>query len=285
MKHEDVVITCSTAGCGCLSEAVDRIRTLAGQGNVFDTYNLSAKFAEFNRLYFGNKLPEIPCAFEKFKGNVSGECRYSLKFPDGYRPNPTLKRISLNSYYRDAVIVPGSMNIRINTTFKTTEARIDGIFIHEMIHAHLALIGDHEGGNHGASFRKLAKEIGDQRGQVIPLTDSEKADLNTDVAKSIGVLFYTMGNDIIAAIGTPKAAEAAVEPVRAARARYGVSKDDYKIVIVSSLAWTAESEKRPVQRTLGTYKDNRFRVTDPQQIKDLEDAKVLLHIPPGTKPS
>jgi len=115
----------------------------------YASYNLAHKFAYFNQHLFDNKIPECP-----------------IKWDNG------LKKAAGTTYYKmqGRKYIPGSMSISICDRFKRTEQSLDGIVIHEMIHAFLTTNG-HPDHGHGFLFRAKVMDLSHKAGFQIPLSD------------------------------------------------------------------------------------------------------------------
>ena len=97
----------------------------------FDPHYLLQKFNHFNSTLFANKIPPCPIVW----ANMVGE--------------------NGRTYYksRSRSYIPGTLHIEINNRFKRTQADVDALIVHEMIHAYLAVTqGDGDGG-HGFRFQ------------------------------------------------------------------------------------------------------------------------------------
>jgi hypothetical protein len=280
----NLTIRCTDPNCGCTELA--RTLELAGLSESIKDYDLKAKYDLFNKRFFGGMLPDIPVKFRKMKGKLGGVCDATVRLkPGAPKPHPTFKQIAPQVYYKNFELVPGSMSITINTTYQRSEQGLDGILLHEMIHAQLNVEGNF-GDNHGPDFIKRAKEISAQVGFAVPLKDEQEGLELTNGAKPIAVLLVRTKTRTTFALTTPKVAEASVETVRGRYESYRKLGYDVKLVIVSSDAWTKKAEDLALQRTIGTYKDKNYYLTDkdsPELLPDLNKGKVLLHLTPETK--
>jgi hypothetical protein len=140
----DIIISCDCGG-----HQLDRILELAGL--IFESvdYDLQSKYDKFNNLYFEGKLPRIPMVFKPLK-QVGGQV--------------------LGKSWRGE-LVPDSMRMEISSTFKKSEAALDGLLLHEMIHVYFFATG-HLKENHGGKFLRMRRELTEKSGINIPLTDS-----------------------------------------------------------------------------------------------------------------
>lgn len=158
-------------------------------------YSLESKFDHYNSLLFDNRIPRCPVTWALLKG-VGGRTMYTTT---------------------GRAIIPGSLSIEINTKFKRTEQGLDAILIHEMIHAHLAVINGDGDGKHGFRFQSQAHRLSEIVGFQIPLKDQiDNLELTQDEKPMTTVVFYKKSNEWLAnfysgtAFDTPEKMDALV---------------------------------------------------------------------------
>ena len=101
-------------------------------------YSLEAKYQHFNLLLFGGELPTIPISWSSALKKASG-------------------RILFKPMNFGFSVVPGSVRMEISSLFRSSEERLDGIMVHEMIHVYFTAIKNDGRESHGSGFRaKLA---------------------------------------------------------------------------------------------------------------------------------
>lgn len=109
------------------------------------------KFGEFNELFFGGELPEIPVGVSDAKGFI-GVCRYKRR----RRPDGTWERYDFR--------------LSINTRIDLPEQEVEDTIIHEMIHYYIGVNQLRDTSAHGEVFRRMMKEINDKHGRHITIS-------------------------------------------------------------------------------------------------------------------
>ena len=137
-------------------------------------YQLEAKYQHFNHLLFNGELPKIPITWSKSLGNISGIVRAQGR------------NFGFN-------VVQGTIRMEISSLFKSSEERLDGIMLHEMIHVYFFAIKDDGRESHGAGFKAKLAELQAKCDFTIPLTDNvTELELDNGVrASEIGVILKT----------------------------------------------------------------------------------------------
>lgn len=98
------------------------------------------RFAEFNRLMFGGRLPLPPVRLSD-AGSFLGQCvSKSRRLPDGHAENYDFE-------------------LRINTRYDLPEHTLEDVIIHEMIHYFIAYNGLRDSSPHGRLFKALMQSI------------------------------------------------------------------------------------------------------------------------------
>lgn len=119
------------------------------------------RFAEFNAMMFGGRLPELPIELMSTK-TLLGQCTSQIKrLPDGRKQHSAFR-------------------LRISTYFDLPESVIEDTIIHEMIHYFIALNGLVDSSPHGDIFKALMHSINTNFGRSI--TISHRGDAPTGAA-------------------------------------------------------------------------------------------------------
>lgn len=227
----------------------------------YRAYNLQAKYAEFNSRLFGGELPKIPLSYAKLKG-VGGVVNYQIVRPAGVpAPSPLRVKLGLVDQYQGSVLTPGSLRMRIDTTFARNQQEVDGIMIHEMIHVYFAVEGQF-GVKHGPPFEAMAKKLSQQVGFEVPLVDevTHLKIANPSAVKPVGVILLRKSNNAVGfMLWDAKAMEQSIEQIEAQWRRL-VPRVAKKVeaALVSSQVWTDMTATYKVQRKVGkqiTYYD------------------------------
>lgn len=109
-----------------------------------------AKFAEFNALYFGGELPEVPIVVTNavsYLGKVFYKRTFRL-----FAPDKLDIRMRLSSYY------------------DLPESELQDIIIHEMIHCWIAVKKLRDTSPHGRIFRSMMKDFNEKYGRNIRIS-------------------------------------------------------------------------------------------------------------------
>ncbi|MCR5326677.1 MAG: SprT-like domain-containing protein [Bacteroidales bacterium] len=112
---------------------------------------IEARFDEFNRTIFGDKLPKIPIALSNAASYV-GLCTFKTRRRPFRAPE----------YY--------GFKLRISTRFDLPEAELEDTVIHEMIHYYIRLNGIKDTSAHGKVFRQIMDEINTRYGRHITIS-------------------------------------------------------------------------------------------------------------------
>jgi hypothetical protein len=156
----------------------------------FKSVNVQAKFDDFNRRFFGGSLPRIPIRFKPLK-RVSGETRSTIKAGLGTTIS-SLRKAARYGHKVGSRYIPWMADITVNeivfsTIHRYDESQFDGILLHEMIHAYLALNG-FPFEQHSGEFMRMVRDVERQSGIKIPLThDVGAADIDSN-EKEVGLL-------------------------------------------------------------------------------------------------
>lgn len=271
-------------GCTCgghpafLAEAVDPNEPTIAPNE----YPLKARYAEFNRLYFGGALPQIPLGFARMKG-LGGRVDYKTKRETPL--HPTLARIY--GKHHGATLMPETLKLTISSDFRRPTHAFDSILLHEMIHVHFAVAGDFAE-DHGAKFMRMAREISAKAQIEVPIqcpADWFKVPATLRGRPLLVVLIQNDGRGgNSAALVEPKFAEALVVRIgEQFQTQTEFSRIGMKVSVwaVNNPTWSAIALQMPVQRKierLGFYRLG----PDPAPIADLErDGKLMLTVDKG----
>lgn len=241
-----------------------------------DDYDLQARYDHFNQLLFGGKLPKIPMRFGKMK-NAGGVCKYSTHTPREYAAYPKHIR------QQHAMLVHSSVNIVISDLYKRSSEALDGILVHEMIHAYLVFIENDLFDQHGAPFHKWVKKCSDILGWQVPLTDKTVGlELSDGVKdKTYIVLIRQDSRQLVYAILSPTAM---TPELRADLIKRTERYADERLTAyeIKSPVWTKKALRNRVQRPKSGYKIGYFHLTDASLLDDLtHNGKVLFRAQQG----
>ena len=223
------------------------------------TYPAKARYDHFNKLLFDGELPDIPIKMVPMKG-VSGRA-----IARGRRLGPGRLEI-----------VPGSLEIHLDTKWKRTDEETDKTLVHEMIHVRLYIMGIREA--HGPRFRAMASELSGRAGFRIPLHERvAKAELEDDVPDApVGVLVVKFGHDLTYALMAPKALRQRLDELT----KY-FKERPVLAAIVTSRYWTTRAFGRKVQSRVKPVDVGFYRL-DPAGLDDLRTNGETLHDSLGT---
>ena len=167
------------------------ISQIIDEASVHNGYDLAKKYAEFNAKYFSGELPtDIILEFGKIKGaGGAAFCKIVRNGP------PT----RFNKY-ANCSAKPGTMRIRLSSTFEKSEVVLDGLLLHEMAHVYFYNIADFKEA-HGYKFMSLIRTLSEKSGINVPRTDSsadlELSDKNVKNKQLFVVLFEKEGRTSI----------------------------------------------------------------------------------------
>ena len=222
-----------------------------------DNSALKARFVQFNKKYFDGLLPDMPVTFANLK-TMGGY--FSCKVRRTKMP-PSMK------------MVPDTAYIKLDKLFLRTDEAIEGLLLHEMIHAYLAVIGRDE--VHGPYFFAKLDEVQKKSGIPIPKTEKLENLKRADKSKSIEVgvvLVETNQGTYSFALVAPARfkKEADVEALLKQwrdRVHYKLARG-VSLWKIESDAWTDAALKFPIQRKALT-KLSFFLGKDKDLIADL----------------
>ena len=119
------------------------INTVLNESTInFSDYDLGKKFDHYNTTLFNGEIPKIPVYWAKLKG-VGGITVAKVEKPSNGRGG--------YNRYHGVTLIEGSLEIKISNILKRSEDDLNGIIIHEMIHAYF--ISKHMFDvNHGYKF-------------------------------------------------------------------------------------------------------------------------------------
>ena len=206
---------------------INRLKSLSGinEESVTD-FNIKSKFDEFNKKYFDGAIPEIPITFSPLK-SAGGKFQCVAK---------------------NNAVVPGTAKIVISSLFSRSEQSLDGVILHEMIHAFLAFSGLLKE-NHGPRFKSMQAKLSQASGIKIPLTDDSGMELSQSVPlKPLAVLVYKTSSGFAFAITTQKALTP--EVLETLKARWTGRSTECWLYLVRDKDWSAASMQYPISRNL-----------------------------------
>lgn len=111
-----------------------------------------SKYAEFNKLCFEGKLPEVPVELSNATSFL-GRAEY-VSVTDQF---------GLHTGFSD-------LKLKINTKFDLPENEVEDVIIHEMIHLYIAYFNIHDESAHGPAFRCIMKIINSKHGRNITIS-------------------------------------------------------------------------------------------------------------------
>lgn len=251
----------------------------AAQQPPAPNYDIQAKYDDFNRKYFGGKLPRIPVEFAPLKG-IGGVVKYRAKYNGPVRTvkGRLVKAAPRSQIHKYQTFVPGSMVLQLSNLFKRNPEDLDGILLHEMIHVHFISIGE-LGEHHGAGFYRELRRVSVESGIQVPrkddLDDEELADETK--LKTVAVLLVTKtdGSHIFALLSPNIAREVSEEQRTRWIYNLKVMKHIYKearLIIVSTPLWTKVAARHKIARKKLQF----LRLTEPEYFDDImKNGRVL----------
>lgn len=210
------------------------------------TYPIQAKYNTFNAQYFKGSLPEIPLFLKPLKG-LGGVVRFRVTKPVGAAGQ--------------GVLVPGSVSLTLSNMFQKSEAEMDAILLHEMIHVHFVNIGDYKE-MHGPGFMVMRNQLSKASGILVPVTDKIAGDINLTSSKTkpYGVLLIKNKDGRYSYGVISMAAMAQVEAIKekwTGRAQYGGF--GVALYTIDTLLWSTKAAQVTVSKG------------DPKQLYILKD--------------
>lgn len=109
------------------------------------------KFGEFNRLFFGGKLPTLPICMSNAR-TFLGACTYKRK----------------KNWLGKTVLY--DFKLKISKRLDLPENDIEDIIIHEMIHYYIAINKMKDSSAHGPLFRQMMNDINTKYGRHITIS-------------------------------------------------------------------------------------------------------------------
>jgi len=218
------------------------INTVLNESTInFSDYDLGKKFDHYNTTLFNGEIPKIPVYWAKLKG-VGGITVAKVKKPSNGRGG--------YNRYHGVTLIEGSLEIKISNILKRSEDDLNGIIIHEMIHAYF--ISKHMFDvNHGYKFVEMVNKLSKMVGFSIPLTDEmTNVDLVDDsIIKPVGVIILSKTNGTQSfALVSPKLLQSAefLESLKIYSYRLDMTKID--AYTIKSKNWHTVSLIFPIQR-------------------------------------
>ena len=117
-------------------------------------YSLESKYQHFNHSLFGGVLPTIPITWNPNLKTASGRVRARGVDPWGF-----------TGVHQD------SIRMEISSLFKSSEDRLDGILVHEMIHVYFMAVKNDGRENHGSNFMHMVSDLQHHVSFTIPISD------------------------------------------------------------------------------------------------------------------
>lgn len=234
--------------------------------------DLQRRYDHFNALLFDDRLPRIPLSWAVMKNQGGIALAKVTKDPSKRPPSPLEVRLGLKDKYADRMLVPGSLAIKLSSTYKRSQEATDGILIHEMIHILMYVTG-HFGDAHGLAFVRELRRCSEIVGFPVPMTDVidglEVADALKTKLKHLGVILGKKRDDgytyAIFAADFVIGQQASLSEKITYFVRYNYWTKGYLCTIANAM-WTAQALKVPVQRK---YAGRYFRLGDPAVAADL----------------
>lgn len=229
----------------------------------FAAIDPQARYREFNRKYFGGKLPaDLPITLKPLKGR-SGSCKFTLA---AIAPH-TIATLQEVNRYRPVDANMGRVTLKgidLSSLMRYDEGDFDGILLHEMVHAYLAITGwPFE--THGREFLEEARHVQAESGVRIPLThDTSGAEVSK--AKRTGVTLFERGPDQVYYLFDPRALEAFTEKVKSDSVMF----DRARVMVVTSGVWARSTVKKKPEK----YGTRYWKLT-PDVARDIAGAEVV----------
>jgi hypothetical protein len=147
---------------------------------VFQGYDLPARYAEFNSLYFGDRLPTIPLAFKPLQ-NAAGIVNFTFFRTAPGKPNGYVDQSSITLY--------------LSNVYERSHEHLDGILLHEMIHVHFCVLNDWQE-THGINFEFMRRDLQTKSGIRIPRRDIiDDLTVPDEVVRTLGVVLISSKKD------------------------------------------------------------------------------------------
>ncbi len=211
------------------------------------SYPIRSRYDLFNRQFFDGKLPVIPLDIRPLKG-LGGKVEFQVRKPVGSS--------------REYTLIEGSLKLTLSNMFQKTEAEIDSILLHEMIHVYFAAMGDYKE-NHGAKFMAMRRALSQKSGILIPVNE-RVTDLNLTSSKTKPVAVMVIKKEDGAmqyGVMAPTGALANAEKMKetwAGRTKFS-RIESVGMYIIDTLLWTSQAAKMSVSRNdikgLATMRD------------------------------
>ena len=112
---------------------------------------LNERFSHFNAVIFNSQLPPVPIELSRAT-SFQGACTYRRK-------RGLLGRMQKYDF-----------RIRISTAMEMSEAELEDVLIHEMIHYYIGVKGIKDSSTHGNVFRSMADDINRRYGRHITVS-------------------------------------------------------------------------------------------------------------------
>ncbi|MDP6426354.1 MAG: SprT-like domain-containing protein [Dehalococcoidia bacterium] len=146
-----------------MSKAVDLFWLLLETADGVDvsTFDLKQLYRKWNDKLFNGELPEVPIVTKDLK-NAGAQ-------------------VKMRRFRSTGEII--SQVIEFSSRYKLPPELLDKLMIHEMIHIFLTLTG-HPKEQHGARFKKKAKELGNKVGFEIPMKHDITGLVQTNLEKA-----------------------------------------------------------------------------------------------------
>lgn len=221
------------------------------------------RYRDFNRRFFGSRLPsDLPIIFKPLKSR-SGETRSTIKAIGGHTVS------SLRSHARFMPLPASMAEIRVNAIvlsnlMRYDEGDFDAILLHEMCHASVALSG-WAFEQHGHNFMEEARRVSKESGVKIPLTHDTRGS-EVSKAKKTGVVISEGKDRTVYYLFDPKALEEFKEKAESDSVQF----DKTRVLIVTSGVWAHAVVKKKPER----YGTRYWRLT-PDVTRDISGAEMV----------
>lgn len=135
------------------------------------------KFAQYNNLCFGGKLPTVRVSISRAKCFV-GQLKYKIRHPF----------LRSKEYF--------DFRLLINSRYDYPQDVIDDTIIHEMIHLYILYNNIKDTAPHGEVFRKIMKAINEKYNRNIAITHKNTdAETNSDCKKRYNIICLSFMRD------------------------------------------------------------------------------------------
>lgn len=224
--------------------------------SIPEGYNIKEKFDFYNKTLFDNSIPNIPLSFKRMKG-FGGVFKAKVR------------------RYKNGVVeyVDNSGSIVLSTNYVRNEEQYDGILIHEMIHAWMAIVEKDPSEHHGPKFMRKLRELNKKTLFNIPKTEKvSELELSPDVPiRDVIVVVSKLGSNWAYALVNPSSYWKEEHAIKLFLQRY----PETTIYLTHDQYWSDMAMRNKLQRpkvVRGYIKLGFYRFTDSAEevIKNLQ---------------